>query len=165
MGDLVSFKTLKTREERIAFVENTISSLRNFGAGDHRWDDTIYDNLKVVDAEFGKVQFHYTVAKSHTNPRGFLHGGAAATIIDVCSSLSIFTVELDGFSGVSTDLTVNFTAAAPADQTLLVVAEVTHHGRLLDFTSTVIYSMDSEGKPKKQVARGLHTKFVVKSKM
>ncbi|KAJ3097563.1 Acyl-coenzyme A thioesterase 13 [Phlyctochytrium planicorne] len=159
------FAKAKTREEKVQFVNDVITALGSINGDFDPWDRTLMESMKVVDAEKGRVSFHYTVQKNHANGRGFVHGGCIATIVDVCSSIAIFTVEVDGYSGVSTDLSVSFTSAAKVGDTLLVVAEVSHHGRLLDFTSTTISTMDVEGKPKKQVARGLHTKFVVKSKL
>ncbi|KAI8851078.1 HotDog domain-containing protein [Chytridium lagenaria] len=161
----VSFKTLNTSGERISFMENILRSVTKLPKAKERWDTSLYESLKVVDAEVGKVQFHYTVQKEHSNPLGFVHGGALATIIDICSSLAVFTVSSAGFVAVSTDLSMNFSASAPLDQVLLIVAEVTHHGKVLDFTSTHIYTMDAEGNPKSQIARGLCTKFGIKPKI
>lgn len=57
------------------------------------WEDKIQRDLRIVDAGPNKLIWEFDIQQYHCNQLGNLHGGCAATIIDVCSSFAVLTWE------------------------------------------------------------------------
>ncbi|KAJ3332328.1 Acyl-coenzyme A thioesterase 13 [Blyttiomyces sp. JEL0837] len=156
------FKSLKAKEEKLAFVGAAADIFADHSESEEegpRFDTGILKSIKPVDAEVGKVTWEMTVARKFTNGRGFMHGGAIASVIDNLSSLAILTHSIDGFSGVSVSLSTDYCSAAPENAVLKIVSEVTQHGRQLVYTHTRIYLKETG----RLVAMGSHTKYVSRS--
>lgn len=81
--------------------------------------------------------FRYTVPHHHTNPMGNLHGGAAATIFDICTTLALAPISKPGMwmlGGVSRALNVTYLRPAPEGEKVLIVCDVVAAGRQMAST-------------------------------
>ncbi len=95
-------------------------------------------SLRSASAGHGEQQpsatFSYTVQASHCNGLGNLHGGAAASLFDVCTSLVLAPVGRAGYwmaLGTSRTLGVTYLRPAPAGTRVLLECEAVHVGRRL----------------------------------
>ncbi|XP_019346155.2 acyl-coenzyme A thioesterase 13 [Alligator mississippiensis] len=55
--------------------------------------DRVYDKIKLLSAIPGKVVCEMKVEEQHTNRAGTLHGGLAATLVDVVSTVALMNTE------------------------------------------------------------------------
>ncbi|XP_025072210.1 acyl-coenzyme A thioesterase 13-like isoform X1 [Alligator sinensis] len=67
--------------------------------------DRVYDKIKLLSAIPGKVVCEMKVEEQHTNRAGTLHGGLAATLVDVVSTVALMNTER-GEPGVSVDMNI-----------------------------------------------------------
>jgi acyl-coenzyme A thioesterase 13 len=103
------------------------------------------DSLEVVSLDPGHVVMRLTVDESLVNMAQTLHGGAAATLVDVVGTIAIITADEHHRPGVSTDLNVTWLAAAPLGDVVLAEATVLKTGRTMAFVS-VDLRRESDGK-------------------
>ena len=94
--------------------------------------------------EAGRVVVRVTVTQDLVNFAQTLHGGAAATLVDVVGTLAIIAADRHHRPGVSTDLNVSWFAPAPLGDVVLVEANVLKIGRTLAFVS-VDLNRESDG--------------------
>lgn len=90
----------------------------------------------VVDG--GHVVVHVEVTLDHVNAAKTLHGGAAATLVDVVGTLAILNEDQHHRPGVSTDLNVSWFAPITLGDTAVVEAQVLKTGRSLAFVTVDI---------------------------
>ncbi|KAJ3186804.1 hypothetical protein HK101_009587 [Irineochytrium annulatum] len=154
----IRLRDFPTKPERIGYMQSVLALFRDLH-GDDKWAQPIIDHTEILDADVGKVTFDIILTRRHLNGRGFLHGGCLATLIDFYTSLAVISVDPIGLSGVSTDLGVSFIGAAKEGDRLRCVAEVTHHGNKLVFTSATVYVVEAGGEVGRVVGTGRHTKF------
>lgn len=91
-------------------------------------------SIELPTPKTAKAVFAFTVDRSLCNASLNLHGGAQATIFDVCTSLAAQAIGKEGFwlnAGVSRVLTVNYLRPAPEGEALLLECEVVHLGKTL----------------------------------
>ena len=100
-----------------------------------RHDGWRVPGLEAVSVEPGHVVLRLEVTPNLRNFGGTLHGGAAATLVDVVGSIAIITADPDGRFGVSTDLNLSWLAPAPVGESILIDATVLKTGRTLAFVS------------------------------
>ncbi|KAH7328322.1 putative thioesterase family protein [Stachybotrys elegans] len=96
------------------------------------------ENVELVscsaEGPHPKVVFSYTVDPRHCNIMSNLHGGIAATLFDICTSLALTLVARPGFwerIGVSRNLSVNYIRPAPLGAEILIEGEIVHVGKKL----------------------------------
>ena len=92
----------------------------------------------------GRVVVRVEVNDDLINMAKTLHGGAAATLVDVVGTLALSAADRHHRPGVSTDLNVSWFAPAPLGDVLLVDAHVLKIGRTLAFVSVDI-TRESDG--------------------
>lgn len=71
--------------------------------------------------------FEYNAAEHWTQPNGNTHGGAQATIYDICTTLVLAVINQPGFFGalgVTRSLNVTYLKPVPMGETYLVECEV-----------------------------------------
>lgn len=113
-----------------------------------------------ADAAAGTLTARLPLRADLTNRYGTLHGGAAATIVDVVSSAAIVLTGSDG--GVSVTLDVTYLSPAPlAVGHVLAAARVRRVGRSLavadvDITLPDGVTVVATGRHVKHVAAGRH---------
>nr|POE85487.1 isoform 2 of acyl-coenzyme a thioesterase 13 [Quercus suber] len=117
---------------------NAYLSIRN--PDDQRFTSNFLENqcklrsVEVPSPKTAKAVFAFKVDRSLCNASGNLHGGAQATIFDVCTSLAAQAIGRTGFwlnAGVSRVLTVNYLRPAPEGEDLLLECEVVQLGKTL----------------------------------
>lgn len=98
----------------------------------------LMSGLKVVSASSAmphpSVTFAFTVEPEHTNGLGNLHGGAAASLLDFCTSMALVLVSKPGFwqtMGVSRTLNTTYMRPVPAGMEVLMHCEVLQVGKRL----------------------------------
>jgi acyl-coenzyme A thioesterase 13 len=102
---------------------------------DYGWRVPGLDPLSVAD---GHVIVRVEVTLDLVNIAKVLHGGAAATLVDVVGTLAIITADKHNRSGVSTDLNVSWFAPVPLGDFAVVEAKVLKTGRSLAFVGVDI---------------------------
>lgn len=103
-----------------------------------RHDGWRVQDMEVVLVEPGHIVVRREVTTELLNFGRTLHGGAAATLIDVIGSLALTTTDRDGRFGVSTDLNVTWLAPAEHGAQILVDARVLKLGRTMGYVAVDI---------------------------
>lgn len=122
------------------------------GEENQRWMSNLIPNIKVISASSAlphpSVKFSFTVDGKHTNGFNNLHGGAAASLLDFCTSLVLVLVSKPGFwqtTGVSRTLNTTYMRPIPAGMEVLVECEILHVGkRLCALRGTLRRKSDNE---------------------
>lgn len=86
----------------------------------------------------GHVVVRVPVTLELVNVAKTLHGGAAATLVDVVGTLAIMNADRHHRFGVSTDLNVSWFAPVPLDDYAVVDATVLKTGKSLAFVTADI---------------------------
>ena len=95
----------------------------------------------IVEASPGKVVVAATPTDALLNPAGTVHGGFAATLLDSCMGLAVWTVTEKGFGSTTLEFKISFlrpitpdTGQVRADGTVLTSGRriATAEGRLTD---------------------------------
>ncbi|KEY83200.1 thioesterase [Aspergillus fumigatus] len=114
------------------------------------WDfDPRACNLRFESATRGppaQVSYLLTVAPKLCNFMGNLHGGCAATIIDILSTAILLGVSKPGFfsvGGVSRNLKVTYLRPVPANTEIRLGCQVIHTGRRLALLRAEILRADN----------------------
>jgi acyl-coenzyme A thioesterase 13 len=103
-----------------------------------RHDGWRVPGLEAVHAEQGHVVVRLEVTDNLLNFGKTLHGGAAATLVDVVGSIAIITADRHGRFGVSTDLNVTWLAPAPLGEWVQIEARVLKSGRTMSYVAVEI---------------------------
>jgi acyl-coenzyme A thioesterase 13 len=115
----------------------TLDELRAALANRREWGWTI-PGLEPVRVDDGHVVIRVEVTLDLVNVAKMLHGGAAATLVDVVGTLAIINADHDNRFGVSTDLNVTWFAPIPLGDAAIVDASVLKAGRTLAFVTVDI---------------------------
>jgi acyl-coenzyme A thioesterase 13 len=102
---------------------------------DHGWQ---VPGLEPTVVQGGHVVVHVEVTLDHVNAAKVLHGGAAATLVDVVGTIAILNEDQHHRPGVSTDLNVSWFAPIALGDTAIVEARVLKTGRSLAFVTVDI---------------------------
>ncbi|MDT4920961.1 MAG: acyl-coenzyme thioesterase 13, partial [Pseudonocardiales bacterium] len=94
--------------------------------------------LDPVLVDGGHVVVRVEVTLEHVNAAKTLHGGAAATLVDVVGTLAILNEDTHHRPGVSTDLNVSWFAPVALGDTAIVDGQVLKIGRSLAFVTVDI---------------------------
>ncbi|XP_019399933.1 PREDICTED: acyl-coenzyme A thioesterase 13-like isoform X2 [Crocodylus porosus] len=117
--------------------------------------DRVYDKIKLLSATPGKVVCEMKIEEQHTNRAGTLHGGLAATLVDVVSTVALINTER-GEAGVSADMNITYISAPKMGEEILITGQVMKQGRRIAFTTTDLTNKATG----KIVAQGRHTKYL-----
>lgn len=110
---------------------------------DHPRGGFSIEGLQAVEATRKHLVVRLEVTDKLANMAGTLHGGAAATLIDIVGTLAIILADRHNRPGVTTDLSGSWYAPAPVGTSVVIEATVPKIGKTLAFTSVDI--MDEEG--------------------
>jgi acyl-coenzyme A thioesterase 13 len=94
--------------------------------------------LEAVSAADGHVVIRVEVTLDHVNAAKTMHGGVAATLVDIVGTLAIITADEHNRFGVSTDLNVSWFAPIALGDHAVVDARVLKSGRSLAFVTVDI---------------------------
>ena len=87
-------------------------------------------NIRLVEAEAGRVVFEGTPEEYHYNPIGMVHGGFAATILDSAMGCAVHTLLPARIAYTTLEFKVNFVKPITAETGLVrAIATVLHGGR------------------------------------
>lgn len=107
--------------------------------------------IKIVALGPGKLIAEMDVDKHNSNMAGTLHGGATATLLDVCMGMACFT---KGSIVVSGNINVSYLAAGKVGDKVTAVGQVIRAGRTAFFAEACLE--DAKGKI---IAKGTGTFF------
>ncbi|KXZ56288.1 hypothetical protein GPECTOR_1g253 [Gonium pectorale] len=149
---------MTTVSERAELARTFIQSLVKGTAVPDRvtFDHTALGGLTVTEVAEGRVVCEMPVTDKVCNRYGTLHGGAAATLVDVVTTAALLTAS--PHSGVSVTLSATYVAAMPGGpgEVVVVDARVTRVGRHLANLSAEL-RRKATGQV---VVTGTHTKFL-----
>lgn len=111
-------------------LRNALAHRREYG-----WS---VPGLEALRADDGHVVIRVEVTLDHVNAAKTLHGGAAATLIDIVGTLAIINADAHQRYGVSTDLNVTWFAPVPLGDAAIVDATVLKTGKSLAFVTVDI---------------------------
>lgn len=100
------------------------------------------EGLQAVEATRGRLVVRLDVTDKLANMANTLHGGAAATLIDIVGSLAIIMADQHNRPGVTTDLSGSWYAPAPVGTSVIIEATVPKIGKTMAFTSVDIKDED-----------------------
>ena len=95
--------------------------------------------LEAMGADNGRVVLRTEVTLDLVNTGKTLHGGAAATLVDIAGSIAIIDADPYSRYGVSTDLNVTWFAPVPLGDAAVVDARVLKTGKSLAFVVVEIH--------------------------
>ena len=97
--------------------------------------------FRPVEIDEGRVVFEGIPSEQHYNPKGILHGGYAASILDSAMGCAVESMLLPGFSFTTVELKINYIRAMTSDTGMVRAIGVSLHpgrrmataeGRLVD---------------------------------
>jgi acyl-coenzyme A thioesterase 13 len=94
--------------------------------------------MEALTLEPGHVIARREVTADLANFGKTLHGGAAATLVDVAGSLALITGDREGRFGVTTDLNASWLAPAPVGEWIQIEARVLKIGRTMGYVAVDI---------------------------
>ena len=108
----------------------------------------------LIEAGDGRARIRLPIGREVQNVNGVLHGGAAATLVDVIGTIAIMTADRQHRPGVTTDLNVSY--FAPGQGAVIAEARVLKSGRTLAFVAVDV-TREEDGA---LVAQGRMTKHL-----
>ncbi|KAL1953750.1 hypothetical protein VTO42DRAFT_2314 [Malbranchea cinnamomea] len=131
-----------TQEEFEERMKEVIGAL--YADGIRTYDIFIRDHVRFESASLGPpttVTYRATVAPELCNKLGTLHGGCAATLVDVLTSTILLALGQPG--SVSRSLGLKYVRAAPMGVDILITSELVHVGRKLALLKCEIRRADT----------------------
>ncbi|RUS26997.1 HotDog domain-containing protein [Jimgerdemannia flammicorona] len=128
------------------------------------FDSTLVRRVNVEEVKEGRMVCSFTPTAADCNLLGSMHGGCIATLVDVCSTWVIHTIQSKhGWmaGGVSTNLHVQYVSAARLGVPLLIESELIKVGKSM--ANMRVRLMEKETG--KVCSVGTHSKFNIDSKL
>lgn len=107
--------------------------------------------IKILAMGPGKLIAEMVVEEHNSNMAGTLHGGATATLLDVCMGMACFT---KGVTVVTGNINVSYLAAGKAGDKIIAVGQVIRAGKTAFFAEASLE--DEKGRI---IAKGTGTFF------
>ncbi|CAO3630381.1 unnamed protein product [Cunninghamella blakesleeana] len=132
---------------------------RRVGKVPEFYEDFVSPYLTMVYSENDLLVWEFEVKDIHCNRMGSLHGGCAATIIDICSSFAILVHEGKhrwDLIGISSVLQVSYVRGVASGEKIRLECEVQKMGKNLGNIHTKVYDSNDE-----LLYFGPHTKYCI----
>jgi acyl-coenzyme A thioesterase 13 len=111
-------------------------------------------SFRVIEAIDGRAVLECEIVDALRNRLGSLHGGVIATLVDDAGTEAISSADIEGRTGVTTDLGVSYFASA-REGVVTARAQVLKSGKTMAFVSVDV--LDASGR---LLAQGRMTKFM-----
>ena len=131
----------QTPLERMKAVHEDLTRDPNYEG----WDTQAFRPLHLISADFGRVEFEFTVTAAMCNKSGNLSGGFAATVLDTATSMCLLTAAKPGFmdgGSVSRSLNCTFLRPLPIGSKVRLVGEVVQGGKTLSNVKGELRTLD-----------------------
>ncbi|GAB4813667.1 hypothetical protein N2152v2_000713 [Parachlorella kessleri] len=138
----------------VAFLETLVVQWNEDSGDGQLFDTTALQGLKDITAEHGRVTCRLPVRTRVQNRYGTLHGGCIATLVDTVGTAALLT--LNGRSGVSLAINVDYLRGMPGGSDVVVDAKVVKVGKTIATINVELRDQDSG----KLCAQGTHVKFM-----
>ncbi|EEA21035.1 hypothetical protein TMatcc_001041 [Talaromyces marneffei ATCC 18224] len=131
-------------------IEEMLQHLVRRDANEQRWTIDQTTKVRLESATQGppaRATFRLFVTPAMTNALNNLHGGCAATIIDILTVIPVMAVGKPGvfqYGGVSRNLNVTYLRPVPVHTEIRVVCEVTQIGKRLSLLRAEIRRVDDD---------------------
>ncbi|KAF2238557.1 thioesterase family protein-like protein [Viridothelium virens] len=143
----------ETRRKALLAVQFSIEAAETYyrskPEADKHFDWAFLENLRLVDADpTGMAEFEFEVLEQYCNLADNLHGGAAALMFDVCTSLAISPLAKPGFwefgDHVSRTINVSYLRPAPSGTTVKLRCQVAAIGKQMCLIRAELKSQDGK---------------------
>lgn len=104
----------------------------------------VHTGIEIHDISDGECELYINVEEHHEQQNGFLHGGMTATLIDVATGISAYSVAPEGKNVVTADLKVQYLHPATSNK-IIAKGKVIKAGRFMVFTEAQIFDVLPEG--------------------
>ncbi|KAH6607588.1 thioesterase family [Trichoderma cornu-damae] len=122
----------------VAKVEAWLHHFAARDSNEKRWMHSLIPCLEVVSASSSlphpSITFSFAVKQEHTNGFGSLHGGAAASLLDFCTSMVLVLISKPGFwqtMGVSRTMNTTYMRPVLAGVEVFMECEILQVGKRL----------------------------------
>ncbi|GJQ81634.1 hypothetical protein Trydic_g8513 [Trypoxylus dichotomus] len=95
--------------------------------------DKICHSIKILTAGNGSIKAELKVTSEHVNTMGTLHGGYIATLVDVVSSLGLFSHERGFKNQATVNININYLSSAKEGDTVEILSNTLKLGKTLAF--------------------------------
>lgn len=95
---------------------------------------------RLVRVEKGEVEFALPMSERVTQQQGAFHGGAIASLADICCGYAALTVAPEGMEVTSVEFKLNFLSAAVGEQ-IVCIGKVLKAGRTLTVATAEVFDV------------------------
>lgn len=115
--------------------------------------------FKLTKIEAAEIEGEMSIADTHKQQTGFIHGGVTATLADIVQGFAAFSLLKPGESVVTADLRVSYFNPG-VGVTIKARGRVTKPGSVLHFCEAEVVCVDEDGK-ETVIAKSTSTMCVV----
>lgn len=119
-------------------IRKSMSDIQS-GGGEQRLNEMLAPTLAACDAANGTMTLRYQVVPWELNPRGELHGGSLASMLDVALGLTARCASRS-MQVATTDLSISYLRRVEADDAVLIQTKVQKNGHFMTRITAEAYS-------------------------
>ncbi|KRT85802.1 hypothetical protein AMK59_1390 [Oryctes borbonicus] len=119
--------------------------------------DRYFHSIRILAAGNGEIKAEMKVTSEHINPLGTLHGGSIAYLVDVISSLGLFSHERGYKPAVSANININYLSSSREGDTVEILANTLKIGK----TTAILQIQLKNQETGVTLAKGSNTMFLL----